>query len=433
VIRLSLDEVAALCPGRLDRAPWADEATGVQIDSRRIAEGDLFVAVGSGADYAKHAFARGAGAVLVAEDAFAALAALGSTVRARSAARVVGITGSTGKTSTKDILAALCRPHARTIAAEGGHNNEIGLPLTLTRIEPDTEVVVCEMGMRGLGQIAELCAVARPDVGVITSIGPVHLELLGSVERVAEAKAEVVASLPAGGTAVAPEEPLLDPFLARDDIDVRRFSPADVQAFRPLDAGARVRFSIRGRPLELDFPFTAHYQALNALAALHVYDALGLPLGEAQAGASEVTLSRWRGEESELPGGGLLINDAYNANPVSMTASLEHLAERAGERRKVAVLGDMAELGPDAPTYHVRVGRAADFAGIDALLAVGPLAQGYVEGAAGITEKRSVETLDEAIAALGDLIRPGDCVLVKASRAMGLEAVAEAIAAVKVS
>ena len=170
----------------------------MQVDSRRIEEGDLFFAVDGGEDFTRHAFARGAAATLVPEDAFAGIAALGSAVRGRSSARVVGITGSTGKTSTKDILAAMCRPHAKTVAAEGGHNNEIGLPLTLTRIEPDTEVVVCEMGMRGIGQIAELCAIARPDIGVITSIGPVHLELLGTVEKVAEAKAEVVASLPAG-------------------------------------------------------------------------------------------------------------------------------------------------------------------------------------------------------------------------------------------
>ena len=431
MIPLSLDEVAALCPGRLDRAPWADEATGVQIDSRRIEEGDLFVAVGSGEDYLKHAFARGAGAVLVPESPFGALAALGSAVRGCSSAQVVGITGSTGKTSTKDILAALCRPHARTVAAEAGHNNEIGLPLTLTRIEPDTEIVVCEMGMRGLGQIAELCAVARPEIGVITSIGPVHLELLGTVDRVAEAKAEVVASLPAGGTAVVPDEPVLDQFVARDDIEVRRFRAADVQAFRPLEEGARVRLSVLGRTHELDFPFTAHYQALNALAALHAYDVLGLPLEEAQEGASGVELSRWRGEESELPGGGLLINDAYNANPVSMKAALQHLAERAGDRRTVAILGDMAELGPDAPTYHARVGLAADGAGIDVLLAVGTLAQAYLEGAAGVPEKRGVETVDEAIAALGELLWPGDCILVKASRAMGLEDVAEAITAVR--
>ena len=425
MIPLSLDEIEALCPGRLDRAPWADEATGIQVDSRRIDEGDLFVAIGDGVDFLPHAFARGAGAVLVPEDAFSALAALGSAVRARSSARVVAITGSTGKTSTKDILAALCSPHARTVAAEGGHNNEIGLPLTLARIEEDTEIVVCEMGMRGLGQIAELCAQARPEIGVITSIGPVHLELLGTVERVAEAKAEVVAGLPAGGTAVAPAEPLLEPYLARDDIRVRRFRPEDVLEFEPAGETAHVRLRVGEREVELEVPFTARYQALNALAALHAYEALGLSLDEAQAGASGIALSRWRGEEIELPAGGLLINDAYNANPVSMAAALEHLAERAGNRRKVAILGEMAELGPDAPALHAEVGRVAAERGVEIVLAVGPLAREYGDA-------RWVETADEAVTALDDVLQPGDAVLVKASRALGLELVAEAIEGVRV-
>jgi UDP-N-acetylmuramoyl-tripeptide--D-alanyl-D-alanine ligase len=432
VIALTLDEIADLAPGRLDRAPWAEEVTGLQVDSRRVAEGDLFVAVDSGADFARHAFARGAAAVFYPDEAFAALAALGGAVRARSPARVVGITGSTGKTSTKDILAALCRPHASTVAAEGGHNNEIGLPLTLARIEPDTEVVVCEMGMRGPGQIAELCAVARPDIGVITSIGPVHLELLGTVEKVAEAKAEVVAALPAGGVAVVPDEPLLAPHLGRDDIEIRRFRPDDVVTFEPVSGGSRVGLSLPGRTIELELPFTARYQAHNALAALHVFDALGLPLDEVQTGAADVQLSRWRGEEVELPGGGLLINDAYNANPDAMSAALAHLAARAGDRRKVAILGEMAELGADAAAFHVQVGAAAQRVGVDGLLAVGSLARNYLEGAEQVAERRSVPTVEEAIAALDDFLRPGDAVLVKASRAVGLEAVAEAITAVRV-
>jgi UDP-N-acetylmuramoyl-tripeptide--D-alanyl-D-alanine ligase len=327
VIPFSLEAIAALCPGRLDGAPWAEEVTGVQIDSRRIDEGDLFFAVGGGEDFCRHAFARGAAATLVPVDAFAELAALGGAVRARSSARVVGITGSTGKTSTKDILAALSRPHARTVAAEEGHNNEIGLPLTLTRIEPDTEVVVCEMGMRGLGQIAELCAIARPDVGVITSIGPVHLELLGTVERVAEAKAEVVASLPADGAAIVPDDPLLEPYLGRDDIEIHRFGPENIETFERTDSGCRVAFELDGQKLELEFPFTARHQAQNAVAALFALQALGLPLPD---GRVDVELSRWRGEESPLPGGGLLINDSYNANPASMRAALEHLAEQVG-------------------------------------------------------------------------------------------------------
>jgi len=417
VIPLRLDEIAALCPGRLDAAPWADEVTGVQIDSRLIDEGDLFFAIGDGADFTRHAFARGAAATLVPADAFSELAALGSAVRGRSSARVVGITGSTGKTSTKDILAALCRPHVRTVAAEGGHNNEIGLPLTLTRIESETEVVICEMGMRGLGQIAELCAVARPEIGIITSIGPVHLELLGTVEHVAEAKAEVVASLPPDGVAVVPDEPLLEPFLARDDIEIRRFGPENIERFDRVEGGCRVAFALGDRKLELEFPFSARHQAGNAVAALLALEALGLPFPE---GRVDVELSRWRGEESRLPGGGLLINDAYNANPASMRAALEHLAEHEG--RKVAVLGEMAELGPTAPAYHREVGELLRALGIDSVLAVGELARAY-----GGEFARDAE---EAVEKIGDLVRPGDIVLVKGSRAVGLEVVAEALTGV---
>jgi UDP-N-acetylmuramoyl-tripeptide--D-alanyl-D-alanine ligase len=417
VIPLTLDEVAALCPGRLDRAPWADDVTGVQIDSRRVEEGDLFVEVGGGGDFTRHAFARGAAATLAPDDAFASLGALGKEIRGRSSARVVAITGSTGKTSTKDILAAMCRPHARTVAAEGGHNNEIGLPLTLTRIEHDTELVICEMGMRGLGQIAELCAIARPDIGVITSIGPVHLELLGTIENVAKAKAEVVGSLPAGGTAIVPEEPLLEPYLGRDDIAIERFGDRNVAAFERFDGGSRVRFDLHGETLELEFPFTARHQAQNAAAALLAVRALGLPLPHDRV---DVELSRWRGEESQLPGGGLLINDSYNANPTSMRAALEHLAELEG--RKVAILGEMAELGPTSPEYHQEIGALIDDLGIDAVLAVGELSRAYggewVENAAKAAERAP------------ELVRPGDIVLIKGSRAVGLEVVAEALTGV---
>jgi UDP-N-acetylmuramoyl-tripeptide--D-alanyl-D-alanine ligase len=431
VIPLPLGEVEQL--GRLHRAGWTDEATGVQVDSRRVEEGDLFVVVGAGGDFAKHALARGAAAVLYPDDAFGALAAIGTAIRSRSDARVVGITGSTGKTSTKDILAALCAPHARTVAAEGGHNNEVGLPLTLARIEADTQVVVAEMGMRGLGQIAALCEVARPDIAIVTAVGPVHLELLGTVERVAQAKAEIVGALPPGGVAIAPTPaPELEPYLVRDDIEVRRFGAggdASVVGFAAGADDAEVSIDLRGRRLELRFNFTSRHQAGNAAAALLAYDALGLPLDAAQEGAERVAFSRWRGEETALPGEGLLINDAYNANPVSMQAALEHLSARAGPRRRVAVLGDMAELGPEAPAFHREVGSVAS-RHADVLLAVGELARGYV--GSGVPTELHAATVEDAIAALGDVLRPGDVVLVKASRSIGLERVAEALATAKV-
>ena len=387
----------------------ADSFTGVQVDSRRIASGDLFVAVGRGSEFVDDALAHGAAATLVAYDAFAALASIGRAVRERSSARIVGITGSMGKTSTKDILAALSAPSARTIAAEASFNNEIGVPLTLCRLEADTEVCVLELAMRGFGQIAELAAIARPQIGVVTNVGPVHLELVDSLDGVARAKGELIAALPAGGTAIVPE----DFPVSRDDVEVVRVGTPE--AIR-VDG----RTSVGG----VSFNFTAQHQVQNAATALAALAVLGLPRPE----SVDVDFARWRGEEQELPGGGLLINDAYNANPVSMRAALAYLAERAGDRRRVAILGDMAELGRTGPEYHREVGAAASELGVDELLAVGELARGYLEG--GIPG-RWVANVHDALRQLDELVRPGDAVLVKGSRALGLEAVAAALTQIR--
>jgi UDP-N-acetylmuramoyl-tripeptide--D-alanyl-D-alanine ligase len=407
VIPLALDEVAPL--GELETAPRATEITGIQVDSRRITRGDLFLAVNeAGAEFTGDALARGAAAALVPRDGFAALAVLGGLVRDRSRARVVGITGSAGKTSTKDILAAICAPLANTVAAEASLNNEIGVPLTLARLEPDTEVCILELAMRGPGQIAELCAFARPQVGVITTIGPAHLEQLGSLEAIARAKSELVEALPPGGTAIVPA----DLPVTRDDVHVKRLSDPDA---RVEDGRTLIRWDGR----EIGFDFTARHQALNALAALHAARAVGVEPPDEVA----VAFSRWRGEEVPLPGGGLLINDAYNANPLSMRAALEHLAERAAGRRTVAILGEMAELGPESPTYHEEIGAFAKNLGIGVLIGVGGPARSYepddwcADPTTAIDMARTV-------------IRPGDCVLVKGSRSAGLEVVAEALAAV---
>jgi UDP-N-acetylmuramoyl-tripeptide--D-alanyl-D-alanine ligase len=409
VIALELAVIEPL--GRLHARPWASEVTGVQIDSRRIEEGDLFVAASeAGADFVRHALARGAAAALVPDRPHDALAAIAGEVRTRSNARIVGITGATGKTTTKDILAALCAPHVRAVASEGNYNNELGVPLTLCRLEPDTEVCITEMGMRGLGQIAWLASFTRPDVGLITNVAPVHLELVGTVENVARAKAELIEALPPGGTAVVPDEPLLEPYLTRTDVEIRRFGHVE-------EPGV---FRVGGRTIRLETSFAARHQLDNTLAALTVCDVLGIPVAD---GSLEVEFSALREQELELPGGVLLLNDCYNANPLSMRAALEHLAERAGSRRRLAVLGGMAELGENAASYHHEIGAALAGLGVDELVAVGPLARGYAAGANGVVA-HEVDSADEAAELLRSLLRPGDVVLVKGSRAVGLEAVA---------
>ena len=419
MIPLALDEVRELCAGDVDAAAGATLVTGVQIDSRRVSPGDLFVAIGRGRDFRDEALERGAAATVVPEDPFAGLAALARSVRARTSARVVGITGSVGKTSTKDILAALCRPHARVVAAEEGFNNEIGLPLTVLRAEAETDILIAELGMRGLGQIRELCEIARPEVAVITSVGPAHLELLGSLERVAEAKVEVVASLPPGGTAIVPTGPTeLVARLRRTDIELVFFESIEhgggdlrLVEFSP----PRLVADLAGERVALAVPFTARHQAHNALAALGAYRALGLPLERVADGAGSITFSRARCEEFELDGV-LLIDDAYNANPDSMRTALDHLKNRGRGRRTIAVLGGMAELGRESRRYHREVAASAD---VDVLVAVGDQARDYEHAPA--RECRWVATRDEALAELRSLLRPGDVVLVKASRAYGLE------------
>ena len=443
MIPLSTREIAAVAGGTAS-GPDAT-VTGVAVDSRAVAPGDLFVALPGerthGAKFAATALAAGAAAVLLeretaapgagvssapavwVDSTVAALGAVAADVRRRSRARVVAITGSTGKTSTKDILAALLATRLVTVASAANYNNEIGLPLTLCRIADDTQAVVCELGMRGAGQIAYLTDLAAPDVGVITSVGPVHLELMGTVEAVAAAKAEILELRP-GAVAVVPyAEPLLEPHLAGRDGRVVTFGEAGAADVRLVAiGGGRAEIVHRGRTLTVPVSFEQRHNGVNLAAAVAACDALGVdidvPLLE---GAALAEISRWRGERLPLPGGGVLIADCYNANPVSMSAALRDLAVAAAGRRTVAVLGDMAELGEGAEGYHAAVAREAADLGIDEIIAIGPLSVAY-----GGTW---YPTLAEALAAVPGAIRPGDAVLVKASRSMGLEAIVEAVTA----
>ena len=435
MIPLDLATIAERCKGRLVRRPGSDVVDSVETDSRRIKPGALFVAIGRGRGYVNDAMAAGAAAALVPEDAFSALAAISGAVRDRAAATVVAITGSVGKTSTKDILAGLCRPHRPTVSAEASYNNEIGVPLTLCRMTEQTEIAILEMGMRGSDQISDLCAFARPDIGLVTAVGPAHLEQLGSVEQVARAKAELITGLSAGGVAVVPAgETLLEGYLTRDDIDYVRFGDGgdvSLRRFEPTEDGACLDVDLQGRHVRLDVAFTSRHNADNLLAALAAYSVLDLPVEQVARGVTRIELSPLRDEELELPDGGLILNDCYNANPLSMKAALAHLELRCAGRRRVAILGDMAELGADAAQFHREAGAMAARAGVDVLIAVGAEARGYLDGCreAGSGASLSWEpTVQGGIDVARDAVRPGDCVLIKGSRAIGLEAVAPALA-----
>ena len=370
------------------------------IDSREVRPGDLFVGLKGehvdGGEYVEQALERGAWGAIRGPDALPALQRLATAWRRELRADVIGVTGSTGKTSTKDVIAAMAGQRRPTVATRGNYNTEIGLPLTVLEAPARTEVLVLEMAMRGPGQIAELAAIAEPDVAVITNIGPVHLEQMGSLEAIAAEKAALIAGLRPGGTAVVPrDEPLLVPHL-RDDVTVVEFGPGD-------DLG------------DMELPFASAHMRLNAAAALAAARAVGVE----PRGLIEVALSELRGQRLQLPGGVTIVNDCYNANPMSMRAALDDLATAAPGRR-VAVLGDMLELGPDSERFHREVGEHARERGVDLLVTVGPLA-------AAMDGDQAVADAAEAAALLPELLEDGDTVLVKGSRGVGLEVVAEAL------
>ena len=425
----SPEQVAQAACGRLVApAPRPSGPERATIDSRAAGPGDLFVGlVGERADggaFAPQALAAGAwgvlvapehaeaakcavpGALIAADDPLAALQRLATAWRRALRAKVVGITGSVGKTSTKDILAAMLGQERRTVANRENYNTDIGLPLTVLEAPAGTEALILEMGMRGPGQIAELTAIADPDVAVITSIAPVHLELMGSIEAIAAAKAELVAGLRPGATAVIPAgETLLEPH-RRDDIATVTFGPGgDVDEL----------------PDGLELPFASAHMHRNALAALAAAQALGVhPTGRLQ-----VELSSFRGQRIELANDIVVVNDCYNANPMSMRAALDDLAASASGRR-VAVLGDMLELGPDEARFHAEVGAYARDAGVDVLVAVGPRAAHLADGYGEVVALPDAQAAAEALPAL---LQPGDTVLLKASRGVGLEVVARALEA----
>ncbi|MCL4474502.1 MAG: UDP-N-acetylmuramoyl-tripeptide--D-alanyl-D-alanine ligase [Actinobacteria bacterium] len=389
---------------------------------------------GSGAN------ANGTAVVIAVDDSGEALKGIASLVAARSGATVVAITGSTGKTSTKDMLSGLLSPKLDFVASRASFNNEVGVPLTLLSAAAGTEVIVVEMGMQSAGEISELCRIAAPDVAVITNVGPAHLEYAGSLENIARGKAEIAQGLPSGGGLVIPfGEALLAPHLQGLDLRQITFGFDELADIHPVfhehaeDGRLHAVISCCGREIELWFNFAPHHHLLNAMAAIGAYHLLGLPLEDIPGAVENIHLGSLRGELIELPGDALLLNDCYNANPLSMRSSLEYLASVGTGRRTVAILGDMGELGTESEKFHQEVGRLISELGIDRLIAVGREAAGYVEGVKGAGACSGCcyyfADRSQALAEAPGLIRPGDVVLVKASRFMKLEELSEALAA----
>ncbi|MEU7569412.1 UDP-N-acetylmuramoyl-tripeptide--D-alanyl-D-alanine ligase [Streptomyces fradiae] len=464
MIALSLAEIADITGGRTYDIPDPDvQVTGsVVYDSRQVEPGSLFAAFTGentdGHDYAEGAVAAGAVAVLatrpvgvpavVVPDVTAALGALARTVVERLGATVVALTGSAGKTSTKDLIAQLLRRVGPTVWPAGNLNNEIGLPVTALRATEETRHLVLEMGARGVGHIRYLTELTPPRIGLVLNVGSAHIGEFGGRERIALAKGELVESLPSaerGGVAVLnADDPLVKAMASRTEARVVLFGESAEASVR----AENVRLTPAGQPAfrlhtptgcsDVTMRLYGEHHVSNALAAAAVAHELGMPVHEIAAALSEAgSLSRWRMEVTERPDGVTIVNDAYNANPESMRAALRALAAmgeaaRARGGRTWAVLGLMAELGDEALAEHDAVGRLAVRLNVGKLVAVGGreaswLQLGaYNEGSWG-EESVHVSDAQAAIDLLRSELRPGDVVLVKASRSVGLERVAQAL------
>ncbi|WP_256104403.1 UDP-N-acetylmuramoyl-tripeptide--D-alanyl-D-alanine ligase [Streptomyces sp. ODS05-4] len=460
MIALSLAEVATLTGGQPHDIPDPELlVTGpVVIDSRKVEAGSLFAAFAGenvdGHDYARGAVDAGAVAVLatrpldgvpavVVDDVQRALGALARAVVARLGTRVVALTGSAGKTSTKDLIAQVLQRKGPTVWTPGSLNNEIGLPLTALTADAATEHLVLEMGARGIGHIRYLTELTPPSVGLVLNVGSAHIGEFGGREQIAQAKGEMVEALPSaeeGGTAVLnADDPLVKAMASRTKARVLLFGEADEADVRAenvhlTDAG-QPSFRLRTPTgcSDVTLRLYGEHHVSNALAAAAVAHELGMSAEEiATALSGAGTLSRWRMEVTERPDGVTIVNDAYNANPESMRAALRALVAMGRGRRTWAVLGTMAELGDEALAEHDAVGRLAVRLNVGKLVAVGGREASWLQLGAyneGSWGEESVHVSDAraAVDLLRRELRPGDVVLVKASRSVGLEKVAEAL------
>jgi UDP-N-acetylmuramoyl-tripeptide--D-alanyl-D-alanine ligase len=450
MIELSPERIAAATGAEITVAGPGGRPERAAVDSRQLRAGDLFFGLPGeredGGEYAAAALRGGAWGVVVApararmlaerssdgdaggwvfgaEDPLGALQGLATAWRRALGCRVVGVTGSVGKTSVKDICHAILPQ--RVHASRENYNTEVGLPLAVLEAPPESDVLVLEMAMRGRGQITELCEIAEPDVAAITNIGPVHLELLGTLDAIAEAKAEILSELTERDRAVIPADAeALEPHL-HDRLVTITFGPGgDVFALEWRGDGRSIEATV-GTPAgeaRFRFPFGEEHNLTNALASIAIGIALETPVDEMARRAPGITFSRLRGELIDLAGGILLVNDCYNANPVSMRAALEHLVALPGKARRAAVLGEMRELGPDAADYHRDVGSRARQLGVGPVLGFGELARDYAPDLWAPDARAAVPLAESMLA-------DGDVVLVKGSRGVGLELVSDELVA----
>ncbi len=471
MIAMRLSEIALVVNGRVEAETDPEVTAPACVDSRLAEPGGLFVAVVGervdGHDYAERAIAAGAVAVLgsrptgaptvVVADPVEALGRLARNVVDRlngqdrqAGLTILALTGSQGKTGTKDLLAAVLAGAGHTVATAGNLNNEIGVPLTVLRADADTRFLLVEMGARGIGHIGYLCRIAPPSVAGVLNVGVAHLGEFGSREGVAQAKGEIVEALPKGGVAfLNADDPLVAPMSARTTARVLTFGTtpgADVRLENlELDDVGRPRFTLvhGAERASVALRGLGAHQAMNAAAAAAAAIAAGLALPDVASALCEArAASHWRMELTVRADGVRVINDAYNANPDSMRAALETLAGigRRSGARTLAVLGEMRELGAGAADEHRAIGRLVRELGIDELVVVGPEAVGIIEGASGSTGVSSEGTtpaqwgsplhaadVHEATAWLRETVRAPDVVLVKASRGAELERVAQAL------
>lgn len=446
MIEMRLDEIADVVGGRLSGTAGDAAVTSVVIDSRAAGPGVLFAALAGehvdGHDYAPAALELGAAAILgsrdvdgpglVVDDVTAALGLLARHQLERSSAKVVAITGSQGKTSVKDLLAHVLAGDGPTVAPEGSFNNELGVPLTVLRLDADTRYVILEMGARGIGHIEVLCRIAQPSIGMVLNVGTAHIGEFGSADAIAVAKGEMVEALEATGTAVLnADDPRVAAMDARTVAGVITFGGGGDVALGAvvLDSFGEPDFTLthRGRTETVHIPQVGGHHAINAAAAAAAALALGLDLSDvAHRLSSPAATSPMRMARTVRDDGLLVVNDAYNANPESMAAALRAVAA-LDRLRRVAVLGEMLELGDVSAQGHEDVGRLARELGYDRVVVVGQGAAAIAAGAGDIATV--VADVDVAVDTLSAWLTPDDVVVVKASRGCRLERVADALLA----